>query len=375
MACQTSLSCQYISTLENATVQLAKQNLTLQGQVTACTMKTACVEAELVQEKATAQRARTMQNILSSNKQLTRYTGIPSLPKLYGLLNIVNRHYKKIKYWSGIKSASTKNYQEKPLRKPGRYRSLSRLEELVMCLVRLRTASSLWLMADMFDTSVTRITEVFATWITILAKVTKPLRRWPKKGSLRKHMPGSIKTDYPKTTCIIDCSEFFIHKPTNPTTQSQTYSSYKSHNTYKCLLGISSSGAFMYVSELYGGNASDRYIVEHSDFLSYIQRGDDVMADRGFTIRGLLAELGATLNMPPFTRKCAYGKGKRLNDTEIWKTRKIAKHRIHVERAIQRLKLFKLLTCEMPASLQDVANECVQVSAALCNMQPPLVKK
>ena len=68
------------------------------------------------------------------------------------------------------------------------------------------------------------------------------------------------------------------------------------------------------------------------------------MADTGFTIRDLLTKK-ATLNIPPITRKCTLGKEKRLNVNEIKQTRNIAKLRIHVERAIQRLKLFKLLSC------------------------------
>ena len=47
------------------------------------------------------------------------------------------------------------------------------------------------------------------------------------------------------------------------------------------------------------------------------------MADRGFTIRPLLADRGATLNIPPFTCKCSNGKWKRLNASKIIQTRKI----------------------------------------------------
>ncbi|KAK3089649.1 hypothetical protein FSP39_005337 [Pinctada imbricata] len=83
----------------------------------------------------------------------------------------------------------------------------------------------------------------------------------------------------------------------------------------------------------------------------------------------------ATLNIPPFTRKCSWGKNKRLNVSEIKQTRKIAKLRIHVERAIQRLKLFKLLGNTIPWSLKPVMNQMVKVSAFICNLMPPLVRR
>ncbi|XP_077981440.1 uncharacterized protein LOC144436508 [Glandiceps talaboti] len=61
--------------------------------------------------------------------------------------------------------------------------------------------------------------------------------------------------------------------------------------------------------------------------LDKVQPGDDIMADRGFVIRDLLALRGATLNIPPFAH------GKQLSTAAVTKTRRIASARIHVERA------------------------------------------
>jgi hypothetical protein len=229
-------------------------------------------------------------------------------------------------------------------------------------------------LGQLFDVSRTVASKVFITWIKILKEVTAPLRGWPSKQDVQATIPAVLRRDYPNTRTIIDCAEFYIQRPQNATAQSQTYSQYKSHNTVKVLFAISPTGAFIFASNFYGGNASDRFIVEHSGFLDHVEAGDDVMADRGFKIRDLLVKKGATLNMPPFTRKCSYGKGKRLNNNEIWQTRTIAKHRIHVERAIQRLKLFKLMH-SMPSSMQFVMDDCIQLIMSLCNLQPPLVKQ
>ena len=189
------------------------------------------------------------------------------------------------------------------------------------------------------------------------------LIKWPSKQQVQKHMPRSFKTAYPKTRAIIDCTEFFFQHPRSPTAQASTYSTYKSKNTGKCLLAISPSGTFTFVSDIYGGNVSDRFITEQSGFLDLVEEGDHIMADRGFTIRDLLTKKKATLNMPPFTRKCSWGKKKRLNVNEIKQTRFIAKLRIHVERAIQRLKQFKLIGNLMPWSLKPLMNQMVKVSA------------
>lgn len=54
-----------------------------------------------------------------------------------------------------------------------------------------------------------------------------------------------------------------------------------------------------------------------------VEPGDAVMADRGFTVRDLLAEKCAYLIMPPFTKKCNVGKGKKLTSNDIIKTKKL----------------------------------------------------
>jgi len=87
---------------------------------------------------------------------------------------------------------------------------------------------------------------------------------------------------------------------------------------------------------------SDRHIFQE-EMLEIIDEGDEVMAYRGFVVRDFLTLKKATLTIPAFTPKCKYGKQNRLNVSEIRQTRFIAKYRIHVERAIRRLKTYKML--------------------------------
>ena len=80
----------------------------------------------------------------------------------------------------------------------------------------------------------------------------------------------------------------------------------------------------------------------------------------------------ASLVAPPFTRKWSNSKGKRLNVSEIRKTKTIAWLRIHVERAIQRVKTFRILQHQIRHTLKDVSSMLVQLVAALCNLKGPL---
>ncbi|CAC5397821.1 unnamed protein product [Mytilus coruscus] len=114
--------------------------------------------------------------------------------------------------------------------------------------------------------------------------------------------PGTNKENYPRTTCIIDCAETFIQRPTNLRSRGETDSNYKSHNTAKYLVGISPHGQIMFISKAFGGRASDKFIVEKSGVMNYLLLGDEIMADRGFTIDDLLFPLRVKLNIPAFTK-------------------------------------------------------------------------
>ena len=92
------------------------------------------------------------------------------------------------------------------------------------------------------------------------------------------------------------------------------------------------------------------------------------MADRGFTIKGILKELNIDLDIPPFME----GR-KQLPASEIDEGRRIASLRIHVERAIGRLKTYAICRQTIPISLARLANQIVYVYAFLTNFQPALV--
>ena len=66
--------------------------------------------------------------------------------------------------------------------------------------------------------------------------------------------------------------------------------------------------------------------------------------------------------------------GRQLSRKKVTTTRRIASVRIHVERAIERLKNFRILQGVMPLSLLQQADSILLVCAALCNLLPPLVR-
>lgn len=92
------------------------------------------------------------------------------------------------------------------------------------------------------------------------------------------------------------------------------------------------------------------------------------MADRGFNIADILDVRGMKLNAPP--RKS----GEQFTESELVETRRIASLRIHVERAIGRIKNFQILNL-IPKNLAGLSSEIFYVCTFITSFQPPLVKE
>ena len=80
------------------------------------------------------------------------------------------------------------------------------------------------------------------------------------------------------------------------------------------------------------GRISDKKITKDCGILDLLEPGDQIMADRGFDIADDLPS-GVTLNIPAFLNG-----NDQLTVKEETSTRKIASARVHVEKAISRIK-------------------------------------
>ena len=76
---------------------------------------------------------------------------------------------------------------------------------------------------------------------------------------------------------VIDCTPIYVEKPGNYRKQANTFSVYKHANVYNLLIGTTPCGGMAYMSAPFEGAMSDRKIVEDSDFLPFLDEGDDVL--------------------------------------------------------------------------------------------------
>ena len=193
---------------------------------------------------------------------------------------------------------------------------------------------------------------------------------WPSRAEVDRLMSEDFKAKYPNTRVIIDCIEIRCQMPSSLLLNSELFSNYKNNTTLKGLVGISPAGAVTFISQLYTGSISERSIVERSGILDLpFDDKDCVMADKGFTISDLLP-LGVVLNIPPFL-----GQAGQISAEQVVQTQQIAGLRIHVERAINKIKNFHIWDGVVPISLFGVVNQMWAVCSFLCNLQDPILSQ
>jgi len=171
-------------------------------------------------------------------------------------------------------------------------------------------------------------------------------------------MPKDFKEKWPNKVAIIDCTELKIQVPSSLVKQSQSYSNYNSTNTLKGLVGVDAKGGFLFASQLYTGSISDKQIVHRIGFIKLLQQklsfkevlpGDAIMADKGFAIESDLKKLNLALNIPPFL-----GTDAQFDESDVIKTQTIARHHIHVERAIGKVRQLKIFSSPLPVAISGV---------------------
>jgi hypothetical protein len=173
---------------------------------------------------------------------------------------------------------------------------------------------------------------------------------------------------------IIDCFEVFIDRPSNLLARAQTYSSYKSHNTVKVLIGITPQSTISFVSKAWGGRTSDKFMTDNSGLMDKLLPGDLVMSDRGFTSQESLMSRHAHLAIPAFTR----GKD-RLDPVDIEKTRGIANIRILLRRKytiLGGILPIDFLMCNPKGSQEEstpMIDRIINVCSASVNLCPGIV--
>lgn len=277
------------------------------------------------------------------------YTGLPSYARFMAVFNFV--------------SAPLNEHQNS---------TLSLFQQFLMTMIKLRLNLSDQDIAYRFGVSQPTVSKTFRKWINLMYIRLKPIIKWPSHEEVVKTMPSVFVRGFKRCICIIDCFEVFCERPSDLMARAQTYSQYKHHNTVKFLIAATPQGVVSFVSKGWGGRVSDKHLTENCGLLSHLQPGDQILADRGFTVQDSVGLYCAEVIVPPFTK----GK-KQLSRLENDTARQLSRLRIHIERVIgvirQKYTILEstlsinMIMCDDETDI-SVVDKIVVVCCALCNV-------
>lgn len=244
--------------------------------------------------------------------------------------------------------------------------SLQPIDEFFLFMVHLSVGLKQQDLAHRFNIHQSTVSRIITTWANFLYTILGSVRIWMSEEEVKAHLPNEFQ-DYPDTQVVIDCTELRCQTPSSLLLQSEVFSTYKSHCTFKGLIGMAPHGAITFVSSLYAGSVSDKELFKQSGIVSLLKHGMAIMVDKGFLVDDCV---------PCKVYRPAYlSKREQMSADEVRETQSIARLRVHVERLIRRVKQHKLFDTVIPLSITGSINQLYTVVCLLVNYQNgPLVK-
>lgn len=249
-------------------------------------------------------------------------------------------------------------------------KKISTKNRLFIFLLKMKSGMSFSAIGVLFRIHRTTTSRIFYTTLHLLRVACSQFILWPCREVIKNTLPEVFKTSYKDCRIIIDCTEIKVEQPNTVENRVYLYSHYKKCFTAKILVGCTPSGLISFISNCYGGRTSDSQITIDSGILDLLEPGDVVLADKGFPgIQTVLDEngKGVVIVMPPFLRDPQF------SAEDVENTYNIAKVRIHIERIMQRLRIYKILD-KFSIDILPHADDIVFMCGVLVNLQPPIIK-
>lgn len=279
------------------------------------------------------------------------YTGLESFEKFQAVFETLGPAVNHLTY---LRTQTVKN--------------LSPVNQFLLMVTKLRQDVDYLPLSRMFGVSVFTAENVFCTWVNFCSRQWGEIDTWVSQELVRYFSPRDFKAKFPTTRVVLDGTEIPVEKPSNPSSQRATFSTYKNTNTVKSVIGGTPGGLVSYVSPAYGGSTSDRQIIERGDLPQQCTAGDSVMADKGFNVQDIFAPFDVQVNIPAF-----FTKKNRLTEQQVLKDRKVSSKRVHIERLIGQAKTYKILVNGLGAAETKLSRHIIFLCFALCNFRKKVV--
>lgn len=205
-----------------------------------------------------------MLQIMTDKTVLYTYTGLHSFELLDGLVECVRDLEPEVLH--------------------GKEKQLSVKERVVLTFVKIKLNLYFTAMAPLFGVARQTCSKYFQDMVPKLRTVLETVVAFPDLEASKTNMPLCF-SNYKSTRVVIDCAETPVECCKCIKCRILTYSHYKKRNTLKFLVGVAPSGMIIFMSESYGGRASDKQVTNESSILDKVEFSGAVMADKGFNVK------------------------------------------------------------------------------------------
>lgn len=171
--------------------------------------------------------------------------------------------------------------------------SVSR-RDVALFFWKIKLDESFIVLGDGFGLSCNTANRIFFETVPKLAQSLEKLVVRPFEKEVFKNRLVGFWCNSGESTFIADCLEIEIEEPLNPVHQAMTWSEHKNCNTLKYLISFTPDGVINFISEGFGGNATNVTMIE--DYANSLPNGTFIMVGRGFKqIDAMLCKNKSTL--------------------------------------------------------------------------------
>ena len=209
--------------------------------------------------------------------------------------------------------------------------------------MRLRLGVHYKDLAKRFSISVTSTTSIYHSWLDGMFHTIGQTVCLFDRHNVSATLPQRFQC-LPNLRAILGSAEIPIQTPSDAVLQNVTWSTNNNRNTAKFFIAISPNSQICFVSQIFGGSATEREITLETKFLDVFNPGDMLQVGGNFQIQDECFKRAIDLN---------------ITDTSI------------ADKVIKRLQSFKVMS---EATISEVPSlyKIVLVCSSICNFSEPI---
>ena len=131
---------------------------------------------------------------IKTDKNIKFLTGTPTKVAFDALFTAVSRNVKKVRHWTGpLKFSQEGRNFKKCQKKFGPKRGLSQKDEFLLTMMKIRVGSTNAGLAQRFGVSITSVSNIFTTWVKVLANQLRCMVYNPPIDVVKNMLPKKFR--------------------------------------------------------------------------------------------------------------------------------------------------------------------------------------